>query len=234
MFYKKKLKLMNTYFKRTYEFFGLIDERISNVKRFVVIFYFIGLIGMLIPITFNFFKLITPFALIVNFFILSAYHQNKLKKIHWFIIFLIFFLGLTVEIIGVNTGKIFGIYTYGNSLGIKIFKTPIIIGLNWLFLCYLSTSIVQSLKINFFLKVLFASSLMLIYDLVLEQIAPTTDMWYWKNNYAPFQNYLVWFILATIFNFSIFLSKFNTQNKLSTIIFASQFTFFLIIFLAKI
>lgn len=224
---------MPTFATNFFKIIGLTAERIANVKKFVAIFYIVGLTGMLVPHTFDFFKQITPYALIVNFFILSAFHQNKLSKIHWLVISSIFFISLTVEIIGVNTAKIFGNYWYGNSLGFKIFQTPIIIGLNWLFLCYLSTSIAQNFNINNFLKIILASTLMLIYDIVLEQVAPLTDMWYWTNNQAPAQNYIVWFVLALVFNCLIIFSKLNTKNKISTIIFVTQLTFFLIIFLIK-
>lgn len=136
---------------------------------------------------------------------------------------------MIVEIVGVKTKLIFGNYIYASGLGFKIFNTPVIIGLNWLFLTYTSTSIIDKFKINCFLKVIAASFLMIMYDLVMEQVAPKMDMWSWKNDIIPLQNYIAWFVFAIIFNSLIKIFKINTQNPLALIIFCSQFLFFVIL-----
>ncbi|MFN2335752.1 MAG: carotenoid biosynthesis protein, partial [Bacteroidales bacterium] len=41
-----------------------------------------------------------------------------------------------IEAVGVNTGRIFGTYTYGKALGPALWNTPVIIGLNWFLLIY--------------------------------------------------------------------------------------------------
>ena len=63
----------------------------------------------------------TLFLLVIN---------NSMIKKFLIKLFLIFLLGLTVEIIGVNFSIFFGDYKYGNNLGIKIFDVPIVIGFN--------------------------------------------------------------------------------------------------------
>ena len=45
---------------------------------------------------------------------------------------LIYIIGVLVEIIGVNSSIVFGDYYYGQALGLQIFGTPLIIGVNWL------------------------------------------------------------------------------------------------------
>jgi len=47
---------------------------------------------------------------------------------------LVFLIGFSVEGIGVATGVLSGSYSYGSAFGFKLFKTPIMIGVNWLFL----------------------------------------------------------------------------------------------------
>ncbi len=198
----------------------------KEVRRFILIFYCIGLLGFIIPFTNNFFKILIPFALITNFFILFYFHKSKQIKKDLIIFLLIFLGGLIIEIIGVNTKIIFGDYAYGAGLGLKILNTPIIIGVNWLFLAYTTTTIVDNIKTNSFFKIILASALMIIYDIVLEQIAPNLDMWSWKNNIIPLQNYIAWFVVAVIFNTLIKVFRVNTKNPLSLIIFCSQFVFF--------
>jgi len=47
---------------------------------------------------------------------------------------LVFLIGFSVEGIGVATGVLSGSYSYGSAFGFKLFKTLIMIGVNWLFL----------------------------------------------------------------------------------------------------
>lgn len=50
----------------------------------------------------------------------------------------IYLIGIGAEIIGVNTGLLFGNYSYGNNLGPKIVGVPPIIGINWIVLIFLT------------------------------------------------------------------------------------------------
>lgn len=201
----------------------------KEVKKFIVIFYCIGLLGFIIPYSNNFFKVLTPYALLTNFFILAYFHPKQKIKSDILVFSLIFICGLVIEIFGVATKNIFGDYTYGTGLGLKIYDTPLIIGLNWLFLSYTISSVVDKIKIHTVIKIILASLLMLIYDIVLEQIAPKMNMWSWKNDLVPLQNYIAWFVFALIFNSWLKIFKVNTQNPLSIMILGCQFLFFLIL-----
>jgi len=207
--------------------FSATDEK--EVKKFLIIFYMIGVLGMLIPKTFVFFTKLIPFSLLLNFFYLAYFHPNK-KDIKPVIIFsFILLAGLIVEIIGVNTVVIFGEYRYGSSLGLKVFETPVLIGFNWLFLTYTTSSIFEKFKYNAILKVVLASVLMLFYDVVLEQVAPKIGMWSWESDSVPLQNYVMWFALAFLFHSIIKVFKIKTTNPLSLVILGSQFAFFIIL-----
>ena len=105
------------------------------------------------------------------------------------------------------------------------------IGLNWLFLSYASCSVVDSYNVPKVLQFLLPPILMLIYDCVLEHVAPKMDMWSWKDGVVPIQNFIVWFILASIFTAFIRLFKINTKNPLSKVILFSQFVFLSILML---
>lgn len=203
---------------------------IYEVKKFFIIFYVVGTLGMLIPLTSSFFKTLTPYSLLLCFGYLAYFDQNK-KNIKAYIVFaIIFLIGFLVEMVGVNTGYIFGHYTYQETLGYSIYNTPVIIGLNWVFLIYTTASVLEQYKIPAILKIILASLMMVIYDLILEQVAPKMKMWYWEDSIVPLRNYGVWFLLAIIFHSLIVIFKVNTKNPLSIIVLVSQFIFF--IFLA--
>ncbi len=199
-----------------------------EVKKFIIVFYTIGTLGFLIPFTRDLFIAITPPALLLNTYLLALYHKTYTAKIIGVFV-CIFLAGFFIEVIGVNTGLVFGHYRYGNGLGLKLFDTPLLIGVNWLFLSYTSASLLNSFKINKNILVIIAPLLMLVYDLVLEQVAPKMDMWTWENSSIPLQNYIAWFFIALVFVTLLRLFKVNLENKLSTVLFLCQFVFFVVL-----
>jgi putative membrane protein len=205
----------------------------KEVRKFFIIFYIVGFLGFIFDFTYPLFVKLIPYAILISIFMLYVFHQNKKDLKLLIVFFIIFLLGFLVEMIGVNTGKIFGNYYYGKGLGIKIFETPIMIGVNWAFLVYLSTSVTQKYKLNDFSGAFVSSLIMLLYDFIIENIAPKTDMWYWQNDVVPFQNYLAWFFIALFFNCLVKLLKLNTENKIAPVILICQILFFgvLLIFL---
>jgi len=199
---------------------------IKEIKKFLVIFYIVGLLGFIIPFTKNLFITITPLALILSVYLLALFHREYNKPT--VVLFIsIFLAGYFVEVIGVKTGAVFGSYSYGPALGPKLFETPLMIGVNWLFLAYVATSIVDSLKQKSWLTLLLAPLLMVGYDLVLEQVAPLMDMWYWESAPIPLKNYLSWYLVALTMVSTIKLLKIKTDNPLSRILFICQFLFLL-------
>ena len=104
---------------------------------------------------------------------------------------------------------------------------PYVIGLNWVLLIIatgsLSDKLIKGKIIN---KILFASILMVLLDLLIEKIAPKLDYWEFVISPVPFSNYLWWFIFSIIFQY-IFLKTVKTKEyKLSSNILVIQFIFF--------
>jgi bisanhydrobacterioruberin hydratase len=208
-----------------------IKKRCVEARVFFIIFYFIGITGILIPFSFSFFLTLFPFALILSFIGLALFHLNQFDKKSILIYLFIYISGFIIESAGVNTKLVFGGYKYGESLGIKLFNTPLIIGLNWLLLVYLSSSILEKAKIGRPLKIFYSSTIMLIYDIVLEQAAPKLDLWNWDGNTIPVKNYISWFIIALFFNSLIGVFRVKTENKLAFVILICQLLFFINLFL---
>ena len=99
-----------------------------------VLFHTIGLVGILY-FDKNFFIQSTAFNLLLSF-ALIIWTQTEKNKFFFLFFLACFFVGITVEIIGINTGILFGDYTYGNVLGLKFKNVPVLIGINWFIIIY--------------------------------------------------------------------------------------------------
>lgn len=204
---------------------------IAEVRKFILIFYLVAVLGFLIPWTHSVFVAIIPYALLLSVYLLGLYHERySVKDIVVF--FEIALMGFFVEVVGVNTGAVFGRYVYGDALGPKVLDTPLLISLNWLFLTYAAYSVSQRVSGLWFVQVLLTPTLLLLYDLVLEQIAPLMDMWSWENSVVPFKNYLAWWVIGLVFTFSLRFFRVESKNPLALILFFTQFLFFVILFFA--
>lgn len=206
----------------------------KNAEDFIIKFYLIGTAGIMFPYTRHFFILLTPLTLLISFNLLILFHSSKIDVKTILVFFTITVTGYILEVAGVNTGIIFGNYSYGRTLGIKIFQTPVIIGINWIMLVYLSASVVNLLSVHTGLKILLAALLMLLYDIILEQIAPTLGMWHWEGSMIPARNYVSWFIIALIFHAFYRGMKIN-HSQIAPVLLICQLSFFLaLIFFFKV
>ena len=201
--------------------------QISLVKAFLYVFYLVGVIGLMWEMSRPLFLKLTPVALLLSFFVLGIFYQHTFKLKTYVTFLLIYVLSFVIEAIGVHSGAIFGNYHYGSGLGIKLFDTPVMIGINWLMLIYVTASVVDKLKLSTSLSILLASIGMVIYDMVLEQMASVMDMWYWQNNHIPVQNYISWFVISVVFQTILKMMQVRTDNKLAVTVFVCQFLFFL-------
>lgn len=201
------------------------------VQLFILVFYLAGVTGIIIPWTNSLFLRLIPTALILSFVILAIFHCGGWNSGIFIASLSVYLFSFAAEVIGVNTGLLFGEYRYGDGLGYKVFGTPLIIGINWLMLVYMTASVTQKYNFPGISGIITASIIMLLYDIILEQVAHEMDMWHWINNTVPLQNYIVWFILAVGFH-SIFKAlNINARNKMAEVILICQVGFFLALFL---
>jgi bisanhydrobacterioruberin hydratase len=208
----------------------LLHQHILSIKIFFIIFYSVGIAGLLIPASTPWFMSLIPLALLLSFFSLAVFHEHYSRRLVIFFL-VVYFIGFVVEVIGIHTHVVFGQYRYGGSLGIKVSDTPLIIGLNWVLLVYLTAAVVDYWEWPAAVKVLLASSMMLAYDLVLEQVAPAMDMWHWQQGEVPLRNYLTWFIMAVLFHSAARLLHLKIRNRLAPVILGCQFLFLFSLFL---
>jgi putative membrane protein len=163
----------------------------------LIIFYLVGIFGLSHSEWQPLFLSLTPYNLLLTLgiFFWSNKSLNK-KMILSFII--TFFIGYGVEVAGVHTGVLFGVYQYGSTLGIKLLDVPLLIGVNWFLLAIASRGIVEKISNNTILNILLAALLMVLLDVLIEPVAIQLDFWSWENNVIPFQNFIMWFITALV------------------------------------
>jgi len=168
----------------------------------------------------------TPLNLILGATLLYWNFPPKNGVRSWMIWLIVYSIGMTVELIGVNTSLLFGNYHYGENLGIKIIGVPILIGINWVVLTFLTASISQRYIPNKWLAILTGSILMVVLDFFIEPIAPIFDFWSWESGTAPFRNFVDWFVVS--FLLQIIVKKELPENPESFPVnhLASQFVFF--------
>ena len=147
----------------------LDNKELRNFSIFIVwLINISGFFGILSDQK-EFFLSSSPYVLTMTLFLLVI--NNSTDKKFLIKLFLIFLLGLTVEIIGVNFSIFFGDYQYGDNLGIKIFDVPIVIGFNWVLLIILTGNFAHKVfPRSIMLRVLTGSTIMILLDLLIRLI----------------------------------------------------------------
>ncbi|MBT3645889.1 carotenoid biosynthesis protein [Flavobacteriaceae bacterium] len=205
---------------------------LSNNKEFLRMSIFFlwlinisGFFGMLSDQN-EFFLSTTPYVLSLTLLLLILNHNLSSKKSKIGLM-LIFLFGLIVELLGVNYGLFFGDYSYGANLGSKIYGVPYVIGFNWVLLIIATGSVSDKLiKGKEVYKIIFASFLMVLIDLLMEKSAPKLDFWEFVISPVPFSNYLWWFIFSLCFQYIFFKTVKTKEYNLSSNILVIQFIFF--------
>lgn len=173
--------------------------------------------------------LITPavlFILGVSVLIFSGSVKSK-QFILWLVFAYLF--TLTVEIIGVNTGKIFGKYVYGNILGYKFIDVPLIIGFNWMFVILGAVSVSSQFSKNILIVSIISALISVMFDFILEPVAMKLGYWEWNSDVVPVQNYLSWFLISFILSFSFIYFNIKINSKVFIHYFTGLIIFFLIL-----
>ena len=207
----------------------LENNRMNPVflKRFLIVLYAAGLIGMHLPATAVLFTSLVPLTLWFTAFICVVYFPKPSLQAY-------VFLGMVVvaswflEVQGVRTGLIFGEYTYGKTLGFQLLKVPITIGLNWLVLLLATNALVEEWNIvGKVSKAAIGAGLMTALDFLIEPVAVHFDFWTWAGIQVPAQNFVAWWIASFLFHLAYQNTPFPAKSSLFRLIAALQFLFFL-------
>ena len=187
--------------------FLITDNKIKFASIFVIwLFHVCGVIGIGFANK-DFFVSFTPINLLISFFLLFSnqiqVNSNTVKTACS-----IFFIGMFAEVLGVNYGYIFGEYIYLDNLGMKIMGVPLLIGIQWVILSFVTGSFAHYFfKNKRFKSICFGVFLMILLDFLIEPVAPDLGFWVFESEVAPLQNYVGWFLIAIpaqiIFHFGV-------------------------------
>tara|TARA_B100001175_G_scaffold47868_1_gene37272 strand:+ start:3172 stop:3822 length:651 start_codon:yes stop_codon:yes gene_type:complete len=167
-----------------------------KVSIFIIwVFHICGLIGIIYGNK-DWFIAFTPVNLFLSFFLLFV-TQNELNNKNILSALSIFLIGMIAEILGVNFGIIFGEYEYLDNLGLKVLGVPILIGIQWILLTFITGSFSSYLFNKSKIKaIIFGAILMVVLDILIEPVAPEMGFWVFSSLKAPIQNYIAWFIIG--------------------------------------
>jgi bisanhydrobacterioruberin hydratase len=204
-------------------------------KRFAIIFfalfYLTGIAGTLSSCTQNFFLMLFPWALLLSFLTILTYNESGVDLKTVLVILFTAVSGFFIEVAGIRTHQIFGNYSYGPTLGLKIFETPLIIGVNWALMVLATGSLVQPLRVPAPVRIIIASVLMVVYDIILEFAAPLLGMWTWSGDTVPVRNYVAWFVIGVAYHSIYKITRIRTYSSLALPVLLFQVVFFVALIL---
>ncbi|HXL56649.1 MAG TPA: carotenoid biosynthesis protein [Chitinophagaceae bacterium] len=222
----------------------LSNQQKNNIALFLaILFHVCGLIGIIYTPYKEWFIRNTP----INLLLMAALllFTQKEKNISFFLfVLLCYATGMITEIIGINTGYLFGNYEYGEVLGPKLYGVPWLIGINWFIAVFCSGNIVfrlnewlykklatdmrPSLVVQLFSFVIDAALLTTLFDYILEPLAVKLGYWKWlPDNSIPIYNFVCWFIINSALLTVFRLLKFNKHNQFAVHLLIIQVLFFL-------
>lgn len=210
-----------------------------------ILFHTIGLVGLLF-FDHAFFLAATPMNLLLSFGLLIWTQTSKNFAFYIFIL-TCFAVGVCVEIIGVNTGLLFGDYTYGHVLGPKVKNVPLLIGVNWFIIIYCCGISIHTLLMKAITRIaadtgkepialkalsviIDGATLAIFFDWLMEPVAVKLGYWVWNGDGSiPMFNYICWFVVSLLLLISFHFAKFNKQNKFAVNLLLIQLMFFLLL-----
>lgn len=177
-----------------------IASRLENEKEKIAIglvwlFHISAIMGIIMGFE-EWFISLSPVNLLLMFLLIIWNSENQ-KQV-FLVLMIPFFIGLFAEVLGVNFGLIFGAYEYGSNLGIKVLGVPLLIGINWAILTYVTCNISRIIHPNAILSSIVAALLMTSLDVLIEVSAPRFNYWTFEGGFAPVQNYIGWYFISFI------------------------------------
>lgn len=206
------------------------EPRISRLligKIIIVALHLVGIIGLSLPEYQELFLGLTPAQLLVSLFLILFFHRG------WNDAFPIyaaaaFWIGFGSELIGIHTGYLFGDYVYGPTLGPKLWEVPIIIGVNWFILSYLTGTVFNKIPNDYYAAFLGALA-MTAMDYIIEPVAVALDFWAWKFDIIPMGNYAAWFGVSFLIHLIYRKANFEKSNPISAFLLMTLILFFTVL-----
>jgi putative membrane protein len=211
-------------------------ERQENIKPsagfaivIIILFHLVGLVGLEIPQSRSLFLQLVPWHLLLMMTVLVFMHQSVNTRFILFIL-LLFIAAFAAEWTGIHTGLLFGSYAYGDTLGLKVYDVPLIIGVNWFLLIYSTGVLMQRSQVkSVWIRVTAGALLLILLDILIEPVAVRFNYWHWTGNQIPLKNYVCWFLLSGSLLLVFEKFTFRKQGVAGLVLLVVQYVFFLLL-----
>lgn len=198
---------------------------------FTILVYVSGIIGMQTSYR-DWFVSLTPFSLLLSAGVLLWWQPIYNSRTNSWIAGA-FIIGFLSEVIGVNTGMIFGEYRYGDTLGPKMWSTPLLIGINWLMITLIVNEGVWRIlpkSTPQLLGAALAAAGCTALDWLIEPGAIDLGYWSWATGMPLADNYFGWFFVSLVI--SIVYHRLMTpalRNPFAPVLLGLQIAFFVVL-----
>ena len=194
-----------------------------------VLVHFSGAIGIAF-FSPAFFVPFTPVNLFLMLLLLILHEQPiNFRFVQAFLMAVV--VGMTTEMIGVNTGMLFGDYSYGEIFGRKLFGVPVLIGINWFCVVYASHVVARKFNENTIKAklpvALLAAAIATAFDWIMEPVAMKLGFWNWSDSTIPLFNYISWFVISFAVSIGFGYLKISANNRFAPYFLLVQAVFFL-------
>lgn len=203
----------------------LIPEKV--LRTFIWIFFAAGVAGMAIPWSREFFIRMIPMNLVACTVVLAVADLTRNRRLYP-ILAIIFLAGWLAEVAGVNTGALFGAYGYSLHMGPALFGAPLVMGISWAMMLYLTVTVVQGFTMHPFYRTVLTAVLMVVFDFLLEPAATWMKMWFWEGGKVPVFNYMSWFLISFALASLFPVFKIRIRNRLAVSLYTAQLSFLVI------
>ena len=224
---------------------GLLQQKVALSTGIAILVHTVGLLGMA-GINRAWFVSLTPVNLLLMSLLLVWTQEGRGGNFYRFLL-LAFVTGMIVEMTGVNTGLLFGDYTYGDVLGPGIAGVPLVIGMNWFVVMIAAASFYRRVwsrtgarlspsagrlysGLPWSLDLVGISALAVLFDWIMEPAANLLGFWTWAGDGGiPSFNYACWFVVSLFLVSAMRTLRVQASNSFAVNLFIIQSVFFLLI-----
>jgi len=213
-----------------------IVQKQKTMLFFLAVFFAVGTISHLIPFLRPAMTILTPLVLlgagVWTVAVWAAQQPEKWKPLlAW--VGVTYLVTLTLEIVGVKTGLVFGAYTYGFGLGPRLLDVPLVIGFNWTLVVMGAHGLVSLFSRGWW-RIPLTGAAAVVFDYVMEPVAMDSrmDYWTWTGGPVPLQNYIAWFVIAALAAWGLEVLRLKPGGLFAKGYVVIQFIFFLVLFTA--
>jgi putative membrane protein len=218
-------------------------HRVKTATTAAIVIHVAGAIGILLQA--EWFVRMTPVNLVVML-LLTLWTTGEPSRNLLTFFAAAWTVGMATEMIGTNTGILFGDYAYGPILGPGILGVPLLIGCNWFLILRTSSGVAARLaaalkpagagdgttavRTGTWTTPLMGALLATFFDWVMEPVAVRLGYWTWLGDGSiPALNYLTWFGVAWLLLTLSARLRLSDANPFPARLYLVQLVFFLLL-----